>query len=288
MPKFLQKGKIFENVYHERLTQEKKIQLLNTLQKLQQIHQTFATKGVSTLLDVDLGSLRSKEHQQTEKASPVAGDQKEPEAAKTMQKPKKVTIIDCTLKMTMEKAQGIKLQKRAFPFHNVQWLQQPVTVSQYPKKASPAFKGGSSALRDAMTKPDNFSPASQIPNPQMNLMDYFNQQDWDTVKTHSRHSKNNHLLSKFKELNQKGVHFKQPTFGAVNQSNTKRMSFFARSPSMAFEHHPGTFHKPMDRHRLNDTVLTSKQYTSKFTTSTQPDHPDTELVDQEEIKKHKS
>lgn len=128
MPKFLQKGKIFENVYHERLTQEKKVQLLNTLSKLQQIHQTFATKGVSTLLDVDLSSLR-KEHHSTEKASPVGADQKEPEAAKTAQKPKKVTLTDCALKLTVEKAQRIKLQKRAFPFHNVQWLQQPVTVS---------------------------------------------------------------------------------------------------------------------------------------------------------------
>jgi dihydroorotase len=66
LPSFLMKGDIYEKMFHEKLTSAKKNQVITIAKNLWTIHQTFSTKGIAKLQDIDLQLLRSKQMSQKE------------------------------------------------------------------------------------------------------------------------------------------------------------------------------------------------------------------------------
>jgi|TARA_B110000285_G_scaffold233523_1_gene307568 hypothetical protein len=63
LPKFLQKDDtdIYKKMFHEKVSEQMKKQLINVTANLQGIHQTFSTKGKTMVLeDLDLVAMRQK------------------------------------------------------------------------------------------------------------------------------------------------------------------------------------------------------------------------------------
>lgn len=67
LPQFLIKGDIYEKMFHEKLTVAKKNQVVTIAKNLWAIHQTFSTKGIAKLQDIDLEVLRSRQFAQANK-----------------------------------------------------------------------------------------------------------------------------------------------------------------------------------------------------------------------------
>jgi hypothetical protein len=60
LPQFLMKGDIYEKIFHEKLTLVKKQQVATIAKNLWTIHQTFSTKGIAKLQDIDIEGLRAR------------------------------------------------------------------------------------------------------------------------------------------------------------------------------------------------------------------------------------
>ena len=95
------KGDIYEKMFHEKLTAAKKNQVVTIAKNLWGIHQTFSTKGIAKLQDIDLEILRSRQMVQI-------GEEKGQSPPSAKKRNKKTLLISSDIKM--EEFKNLKLQ----------------------------------------------------------------------------------------------------------------------------------------------------------------------------------